>query len=471
MTVMILPHFNWAQDFRAEGKAIVMQDGEWVFIDASGEVQDHFPPLSEISGDVPEPFPFFRDGKWGYCAQNIRQDQECANVVISPRFDQAKAFPGNSNRAKVMMDGQWGYVNIIGKMVIPPQFKIANEFDKNGLAKVVRDGKWGYIDRFGKEIIPIRFDYVDNMDGNLVYVKQEDKFGFFNLEGKEIVPPRYDKVEHFDKTYALIRVWQNKKAGIINTEGKEIVVPRYDEIKRFEKNMLARVKLGSKWGIINMGGKEIVAPRYDGIESFNDGNQAKVQLDEKWGLVDTTGREIVAPRYDDIRNFDSNELAGVTKNGKWGYVDIEDKEVVVPRFDAVGYANTATGYEKVAINGKWGLIDLQGKEFLPLRFDLILDGYHVADDVAALTRKGTKWHWFDKKGKQVVPGYVRQAKTENLVSKQFFGAYGYVNEQGVVVIPPRFDEAEDFGDTLALVRLGDKWGEINAQGKTIISFR
>jgi hypothetical protein len=435
MTVMILPHFNWAQDFRAEGKAIVMQDGEWVFIDANGRTQDRFPQLSEIDKDIPKPFPFFQNGKWGYCAQNIRQNQACANVVASPRFDRAEAFPDKSDRAKVMMNGRWGYVNAIGKTIIPPQFGLTEKFDENGLAWVERDGKKGYIDRFGKEIIPIRFDYVNNMDGKLVYVKQEDKFGFFNLEGKEIVLPRYDKVEHFDKTYGLIWVWQNKKMGIINTEGKEIVVPHYDEIKRFEKNMLARVKLGSKWGIINMEGKEIIAPRYDGIESFDDGNQAKAKLDEKWGLIDTTGREIVVPRYDDIRNFDNNGLAGVTKNGKWGYVDIEDKEIVVPRFDDVGYANTATGYEKVAINDKWGIIDLQDKEFLPLRFDLILDGYHVADDVAALARRGAKWRWFDKKGKQVVPGYVRQAKAENLVSKQFFGACGYVNKQSSLQNP------------------------------------
>jgi hypothetical protein len=157
-----------------------------------------------------------------------------------------------------------------------------------------------------------------------------------------------------------------------------------------------------------------------------------------------------------------------------GYVDAEGKEVIVPHFDSAGYADAATGYERVVINDKWGLVDLQGKEVLPLRFDLILDGHHVADDIIALARKGTKWHWFDKKGKKVVPDYVRQAKARNLTPKRFSDtySYGYVNEHDAVVIPPRFDEAKDFDEHgLALVRLGEKWGWINRKGKIAIPLR
>jgi hypothetical protein len=119
-----------------------------------------------------------------------------------------------------------------------------------------------------------------------------------------------------------------------------------------------------------------------------------------------------------------------------------------------------------------GLVDLQGKEILPLRFDLILDGHHVADDIVALAKEGTKWHWFDKKGKTVIPGYVRQAKAKNLAPEQLFNAYGYANEQGTIVIPPRFDEARGFDEHgLALVRLGDRWGGIGTRGRTVIPFR
>jgi len=44
------------------------------------------------------------------------------------------------------------------------------------------------------------------------------------------------------------------------------------------------------------------------------------------------------------------------------------------------------------------------------------------------------------------------------------GKWGYVNRQGRVVVPPRFDEAGDLFCRLAKVRVGDLWGYISESG-------
>lgn len=43
--------------------------------------------------------------------------------------------------------------------------------------------------------------------------------------------------------------------------------------------------------------------------------------------------------------------------------------------------------------------------------------------------------------------------------------WGYINENQQWVIPPRFDEAREFKDGKAAVRMNRRWGFINKQGE------
>lgn len=43
--------------------------------------------------------------------------------------------------------------------------------------------------------------------------------------------------------------------------------------------------------------------------------------------------------------------------------------------------------------------------------------------------------------------------------------WGYINENHQWVIPPRFDEAREFKDGKAAVRMNRRWGFINKQGE------
>jgi hypothetical protein len=47
------------------------------------------------------------------------------------------------------------------------------------------------------------------------------------------------------------------------------------------------------------------------------------------------------------------------------------------------------------------------------------------------------------------------------------GPYGYIDRSGRFVIPPQFDEADEFRDGMAHVRAGNKHGFINRSGKFV----
>jgi len=45
---------------------------------------------------------------------------------------------------------------------------------------------------------------------------------------------------------------------------------------------------------------------------------------------------------------------------------------------------------------------------------------------------------------------------------------GFINPEGIEVIPPVYDRASDFFQCLALVRLNDKWGVIDTLGRMVV---
>ena len=49
--------------------------------------------------------------------------------------------------------------------------------------------------------------------------------------------------------------------------------------------------------------------------------------------------------------------------------------------------------------------------------------------------------------------------------------WGFIDEQGEVVIELNFDHAYDFSEGLALVKYGTKWGYIDAKGEFAIQPR
>ena len=54
------------------------------------------------------------------------------------------------------------------------------------------------------------------------------------------------------------------------------------------------------------------------------------------------------------------------------------------------------------------------------------------------------------------------------IRKPIFPKYGFIDRFGEVIIPLRFDSADDFHEGLAAVKLKGKWGYIDKQGELII---
>jgi len=117
--------------------------------------------------------------------------------------------------------GKWGYVDTLGKIVLAPQWDMAEDFSE-GLASVGLNNLFGYIDDHGIEVIPIKYNSTGSFFNNMALVSLIDKWGFIDKKGMEIIPIKYDKAIPFSEGVSEVEL--DGKIGSIDTTGT-IIVP------------------------------------------------------------------------------------------------------------------------------------------------------------------------------------------------------------------------------------------------------
>jgi hypothetical protein len=91
-----------------------------------------------------------------------------------------------------------------------------------GRARVKLERKWGFIDTLGKVIVPPgRYDQVENFSGGLAKVRVSQKgWGLINSEGKEVLKPMFDFIGEFVNDEAVVRL--GKEEAVIDRNGNKL---------------------------------------------------------------------------------------------------------------------------------------------------------------------------------------------------------------------------------------------------------
>ena len=110
--------------------------------------------------------------------------------------------------AAVQLNRKWGFIDKIGKVVIPCKYAWAYSFSE-GLTAVKLNGKFGFIDKTGREIIPCKYDYTYGFFEGLAKVKLNGKWGCIDKHGKwydeepTVLPESINKITISDIRYMV----------------------------------------------------------------------------------------------------------------------------------------------------------------------------------------------------------------------------------------------------------------------------
>ena len=277
--VVVAPAFADERDFFHGLAAVELPKGKWGFIDEAGKLS--IPArFDEVRDFIDDLAPVRIGRKWGYI-------DTAGRLAIEPQFQAAGEFHEGLARihlwSKVvctsgtftndnaplwafhLLDddksdlpgcfpdgGKFGYIDKTGKVVITPQFFVAQDFAE-GLAAVrveeTSDSKYGYIDRTGHLVIAPRFNQAGPFSEGLAAVETSARvvgdhvvdiaYGFIDKAGVLKIPDRYEFAGNFSEGMARVAIKAGVSVGYIDRDGKMIIPARFTQAWDFSEGVAA----------------------------------------------------------------------------------------------------------------------------------------------------------------------------------------------------------------------------------------
>ncbi len=133
------------------------------------------------------------------------------------------------------------------------------------------------------------------------------------------------------------------------------------------------------------------------------------------------------------------------------------------------------GLARVKLEGKWGFVNQSGKEIIPLKYSLVLPfsegraGFYIGEE-SSIARLSFPWGILDKFGNEVLSPsiyYNFESFSENRACVDKNLKSGFIDRNGIEVIPTQFDSVDSFKEGMARVGVAKKYGFINRNGEAI----
>lgn len=354
------------------------------------------------------------------------------------------------NLHKVKVDGLYGFADKDDNIVIPCQWKDAEEFTE-GLAAVKNEnGKWGFIKKSGVEVIPCKWFFAIPFKGGMARVINDSiKYGFIDKSGKEIIPCEWKFAEDFFKGTTLVEDYSGNRF-VIDKSGNVI-----EEYKR--------VNSSEDLGADDKSDNNSDAKEWYDIYSYKEGLARVVDFNDKYGFIDEKGNVAIPCEWKYADDFHDGLAYVANDEGDHGYIDKSGKEVIPCRWKKITHFNQ--GFAKAEKYGGWGLIDKKGNEIIPCQWKEIIS--YDEQSVEVEDENGTIFT-IDYSG-NILP-HVKNGV--DLYPLKRDGKYGYINKKGEIVIPHTWYAAGYFNNGYAVVGDGDyfscRYGLIDEKGSVII---
>ena len=427
--------YDYADDF-SEGLAVVMKNGKCGVIDKTGK----------------SVVPFDYDFIWGYHsnrARVIKYWDEKKNKLNQKELDNSSLYSyyKYSNYQNTEDSCYYGFIDHLGKVIIPLEYDYASDFH-DGYSIVSKNGKYGLIDIEGNIVIPIIYDRIFDtlfyvgMDNNLIGAETDGKIGFINiLTGKNAIPFEFDhmqEVPFFSEGLAAVK--NNKKYIFIDTIGN--------------------IKIPTEW---------------DYASNFNKGF-ALVRNDACYYLINDKGditRKI--GNADDITVTSNQQIIVVKKRNKnWEIYDGNDQTISELDYSYVSHwindlfiVSTSGNTEN---KRRFGCIDKKGNVIVPIKYN---DFYPYSDGYI-IARKNKRWYCLQVKGNKIsaqaaIPRFCQVVDYfhEGMARIVKRGKYGFINTNGKIVIPTKYENARSFYEGMVAVQKNGKWGFVDIKGNEL----
>lgn len=342
------------------------------------------------------------------------------------------ALPLQAQLYPVKVDQKWGLIDKNGSLRVTPDFDAIRSIEGDH-AVVVREGRFGLINSEGASLIETQYKFLEELGGGLVKVSQErdcpdeadcgpPQWGLTHLDSKNETETRFDLITEPNQGVYLVNV--GGTCGYTDCEG-------------------------GLWGIVDSNALVLAEPQFRRI-LFNSNSEVYVRNDTAWGLMDLQGNMIIPPVYDSLIRLKPGLIA-MKVEGLYGILNDSGQEIVAAQYENIGYAGE--NYVKYFRNFRWGLMDERGKELSEPQFS---DVYALKYGWFGFREKGKKWGIFRLPDRRIFRDVLQKidsvTPTSAIVQRDFL--VGAIDTNGREIIPIKYNEMRNLGDSLFLARIG-----------------
>ena len=192
----------------------------------------------------------------------------------------------SENMFTVMKDLTVSYFNSSGKEIYPKACILNDIYDDNiwdmdfreGLGKIyTKENGYGFVDTTGKIIIAPQYYIANNFEQGVSKTKKnEEADGYTVIDKQNNILSQFSKYTEvypfLEEGIALARI--HFKYGYINKKGEEVIPFIYEDGSTLFKDPIA-VKKDKLWGAINMKGEVVIPFKYKDLSDFDSNKLAK----------------------------------------------------------------------------------------------------------------------------------------------------------------------------------------------------
>ena len=234
-------------------------------------------------------------------------------VVISPSYSQVYNFSEGLCAVK-NAEGQWGYIDPQGNLVIPFAYEVANDFSC-GLALVKTGGFYGYIDKTNQFVIPATYEEAYPFSENRACVRSGELYGFIDTMGTMVIPPSYEVAFDFAGGGAVVK---QGSYTFVDDSGKNKMSAVWEQLSPQIGGGYLKAKKNGVWMFVDSGGN-VLSDGYAYLGDFSDG-LCPVGTDSGYGYINEAFELAIPAEWDSAGAF-SEGFAPVSRGGFFGYID------------------------------------------------------------------------------------------------------------------------------------------------------
>ena len=317
--------------------------------------------------------PYRQGDLWGFATPDNK-------IAIAPKYAEASWF--SEGYAVVKLGKKYGYINKVGKMVIPAKYTVAKPFQR-GFMMDERKNKVDSVLFAGASLRSDGYEICINTrgvrmpkcpaiaetvmkDNNIPVrsVENEKTYTVSNANGLfDKIVDDY-KISNSDETFYV--AIKNNRYGVFNTKFETIVPFEFDSIKLIQtKSPYLEVSKGGLYGMIDGNGQMRILPENNRIYSVHAPDGKDFIILTKAGqtyIKDSENKSLLPIGYSDIV-YDGKTGFILTGNDNFRGYFYTDRRMVLPKYTDIKVVPVSDYLLVKTFNGKIGYINSNGKEY------------------------------------------------------------------------------------------------------------